>query len=84
MLITILNIFKKTQHEMLYKFDLMETYHFGHNLCNSEPFLIKIGLKCAYLQGVRCSRSNRFEPGFFGSVRCGFLWFFYSEGLNCN
>ena len=69
---------------MLYKFDLTETYHFGHNSCNSEPFLIKIGLKCAYLQGVPCSRLNRFEPVFFGSVRYGFLRFFILKGSNCN
>ena len=58
---------------MLYKFDLTETYHFGHNSCNSEPFLIKINLKCAYLQGEHCSRSNRFFSVRFGAVFCGFF-----------
>ena len=31
------------------KLDFAETYHFGHNLCNSGPFLLKMGLKCAHV-----------------------------------
>ena len=32
---------------MLHKVGFAETYHFGHNSCNSGPFLLKMGLKCA-------------------------------------
>ena len=30
------------------KSDFAKTYHFGHNSCNSGPFLLKMGLKCAH------------------------------------
>ena len=33
------------------KLDFAETYRFGHNSCNSGPFLLKMCLKCANFKG---------------------------------
>lgn len=66
---------------MSYKLDFSVTYHFGRSTCNSGPFLLKIGLKCVYLQGEPCNGSNRFEPVFIGPVLIGFSNF---ESSNCN
>ena len=47
------------------KSDFAKTYHFGHNSCNSGPFLLKIGLKCAHFWRVSCGQPVAFETGPF-------------------
>ena len=48
------------------KLDFAETYCFGHNLCNSGPFLLKMGLKCAHFKGYYMR--NRLKPVEIGLV----------------
>ena len=48
------------------KLDFAETYHFGHNSCNSGLFLLKMGLKCAQFKGYYVR--NLLQPVQIGPV----------------
>ena len=52
---------------MLCKLDFAVTYCFGHNTCNSGPFLLKICSKDAYLRGVHSGSLNQLKLVFIGS-----------------
>src|SRR6202034_3987899 len=70
--IKILYISKNATLRCYMKLDFNVTYHFGHNSGICLPFLLKVGSKCPYLEGVSHRQPVWTEPVQTGSVQIGF------------